>query len=741
MAQNVTDTDHMQSIPLPPVGEWAHVDVAPSQHPAARPFAPPFVDAKPTLYIPVKRKQDRDTFPQLEIQIRLGVAHNQEPAPLGLSPLEEINWQVHHNLSVPPWVGAKVNVTVRNMWGLTNQLTYASTSISGTLDDRLVCQIRVPAATVKQWLDPSQALGARVNKNLLDFHYEIPSIQVDGKPVSGQSVNRVYLYRRKVMVFLPGVFASEFEVAVGKDKVAAFPDFVKDKSNLWFLEKVGLAKEQMEQLIWDAKVSHQKVGLLECDAQGKPLLEAVKPMLLRLGPKILPGMQVADFFNQCHEARNSRLVAPVPEDFLLFELRVFCYDWRGDLTTTAKQMVKRLKEDQARLPDDTDDKFAIIGHSTGGVLIRRMLGEGEASSLISHVFFVNVPFRGAPKALGVILTGCDPPGGDPMIPLIDPPSLVSIATTEPIVYHLAPSASFPSSVIQVPGGCENDREKEKAKLLEVAVQCGMWIQRAVVVPEQADDRVKLGLGAAQWADYWDRLGDWSHARIAFLKWNVDECAALDQAQLKPLESDPVLKSQGEARKPIGWNTVLAEAAREFHAASEAAAGKDGWAPKTYIFYSTGSDTTQQIRVEKVRDHLCYNLVALIEPNPVSSLPDGTARPSKPSVRSEGVEYEQWLEENGKLYKRFWKLYAVRDKNGDGTVPLCSQLGFGGPAHVFRPLPGGPEHANAPNTPWLWRRILDVLLEYDVTRFLVPAGEVNTTTGVELKRQPKTPEFP
>ncbi len=43
--------------------------------------------------------------------------------------------------------------------------------------------------------------------------------------------------------------------------------------------------------------------------------------------------------------------------------------------------------------------------------MNRALGEPGMQARVSHAFFINVPFLGAPKALSVILTGQDPPGG------------------------------------------------------------------------------------------------------------------------------------------------------------------------------------------------------------------------------------------------------------------------------------------------------------------------------------------
>jgi len=732
MAQNVTDTEHLKKIPLAPVGAWTETTIRRSSDPEATAFEPPFFDSKPVLYMPVKRRQGVDTFPPLMIRIQI---------------LEE---QERFNVEVPAWTGATVNVTVRNIWG--GVMVTPETLLSGKLNKALECYISVSPDTVKQWLDPVQGpFGSRVNENLLEFKFEIPAIPKDGAPLGAFSINRVYLYRRKTIVFLPGLFASEFAVKIGNNKVAAFPNFFVDKEGMGTIEGMIVDYQQFKTMIGEAVISGQHVGLLECDSQGEPLLKSDKPMLLRVGP--VGGIQVEDFYNRCHAAVHDRpafTAVGFPDGFRLFELQMFCYDWRGDLTQTVKDLIDNPKKPKSSLKHlqanlrkrpDTDDQVAIMGHSTGGVLIRRLLGESAAPSLISHAFFIDAPLRGAPKALGVALTGCDPPGGGPMIPFIDEKSMVSIAVTEPIVYHLSPSSKFPKAVIstpEYPKGCGDDRETEKSSLLDSAANRAMYAPRYAVDPAKASDRTKLGALADRWAEFWDDLAAWYHSRPAFQKGLIPSAfAQFESSQMDPLFSDPVLSEQYNSRTVQKWSAYLAGRAKAFHEASEAVAAKGDWASKAYIFYSTGSLTTQVIKIESAGERRCWSVVDLISPNNSSTLGDGTARVSAPrkgsrknanDEKEHWVEYEQWVVDGDNMYKRFWKLSAIQDRDGDGTVPLCSQIGFGGPVKVFKPLPGAPEHVPAPNSQWLWNRVVDVLWGYDVTKHLVPAGEIDTTKG-------------
>jgi hypothetical protein len=275
----------------------------------------------------------------------------------------------------------------------------------------------------------------------------------------------------------------------------------------------------------------------------------------------------------------------------------------------------------------------------------------------------------------------------------------------------------------------------------------MYAPRYAVDPDKASNRTRLGAFADQWANYWDGLADFYRARPAFEKGLIPSAVAqLDSNQLDPAVSDPILSEQYQFRSPQKWSSFLAEKAKDFHETSENVAASGAWASKAYIFYSTGTATTQAIRIEKIREVRCWSVVGLIQPNLSSTLGDGTARPSAPkncagqNADGEGenwVEYEQWVVEGESMYKRFWKLSAIRDKDGDGTVPLCSQLGFGGPANVFKPLPGAPAHVPAPNSQWLWNRVIEVLLGYDVTQHLVPAGDVNLTKGIVAPQEEST----
>ncbi|MDP3000154.1 MAG: hypothetical protein Q8N47_21905, partial [Bryobacterales bacterium] len=292
------------------------------------------------------------------------------------------------NFDVPAYAGQKVNFTVFNVWPGDAAMSIAP--LSGALDQFLKdCEVTVDPKTVERWLDPKGLFKARFNENLFDFNWETPNIRVDGKALSGSSVNRAYLYRKKTIVFLPGVFGSEIDVDVGGRSVDAFPNFLRDDPtpavDIMFTGPVGAARTA-----YDA--ANQSVAILECDSAGMPLVEARDPS--KLLHVLWIGYDTADCFQ---EAQRKRLGDIPPHDVLLHELRPWAYDWRLDLASTAQALMTRIKElVECTLSKraDTDDQVAVAGHSTGGVIIRYMLGLGGAEACISHAFFMNVPFRG-----------------------------------------------------------------------------------------------------------------------------------------------------------------------------------------------------------------------------------------------------------------------------------------------------------------------------------------------------------
>jgi lecithin:cholesterol acyltransferase len=720
MAISFSDTKFQERFKLVASANWQPVDVFPVGDPKVTDFSPPGTDLKPVLYIPVKRRGGADTFPQLRIHVKLLEAELRT-----------------RNFDIPKLVGAEVKFDLANFFAPFSGNSFHISLPSSHLDSELKCDVTISAADVKKFLDPDGPMKARLNENLLQFVVEISAVQVDGLPLQGISENRVYLYRKKSIVFLPGVFGTQFQVdqsEPGKKKQAdAFPNFLEDDALARIMDSGVLS-------ILKSTVN-QRVGVLECDNQGDPILPAFKPKLLRFGGFVY------DTFTKLHDARHRKLT-PVPDDFLVYDLRLFAYDWRLDLTQCAKEMMDRLRQLQGELRsrEDTDDQVAVAGHSTGGVIIRKMLGEPGAESLVSHAFFLNVPFRGAPKALGVILTGCDPPDGNfshRMIPFIQPKSLVYLCPCAPIVYHLAPSFAFPTPVAEIPGGIPpfdpnknlpaEIREREKVALIIAAEDRDIYFARGLAsIPPNALSSVRpeLASGADAWSKLLDDFNIHRRGQAAYDKLGGAPAQKFndfldDEAQSRGLGFQRFRRSGFDTG---GLVPSFLDRAKAFHKSSEEIAKSGKWKDKAFIFYSKGHDTTMRVVIKSEGSQDCQNnVVALIRPsNTIDDLTSGRAHPPEPSGSDGVLHVEQWDGSNG-LFKRFWSVSRVTG-DGDGTVPLPSLLGFGGPAKVFKALPGNPEHVPAPNSDFLWDRVMELLEGFDVSSFFQNA---DTTQGLEL----------
>ena len=86
-----------------------------------------------------------------------------------------------------------------------------------------------------------------------------------------------------------------------------------------------------------------------------------------------------------------------------------------------------------------DGKVALAGHSTGGLIARAALSGSNGAFFkdkVSNAFFIDTPFRGAPKSYYVYLTG------DMVAPLIRPAVMQDLSVDMPIVYYLAPTAAY-----------------------------------------------------------------------------------------------------------------------------------------------------------------------------------------------------------------------------------------------------------------------------------------------------------
>lgn len=681
------------------VAEWSFGGVARSVDPNATAFGPkPWklpqgiirrqpVDGesddarKGVWYLPVPRINGTATYPSLSVLISLRKKDRGD------------------SVRVPDWGGTDVEVSVSNLFRLTADGKARTIFLKGTLDQTLKCQIDIPASDVESWFQPNAPLGVTVNDNLIDFQFKLKGVQeMNGDPVQGQARTRVFLYCRRAIVFLPGLFGSQLQFKTNDGEVHGYPDF-------WNEQLLNMRPANPLATIPDF---FQKADVLECDDHGVPLVPCAKPTLLMLRPFGWFGLDrdVIHPFQSVHDARMS-LYPKVPEGFLLFTLIIHPYDWRADLTDAAAELIKRLFELQIKLQQegDNDDQMTVVGHSTGGVVIRRALapiGAGDLSPgvdpavknatlfpsdrLIKFACFLSVPFSGAPKAGAVLMTGQQEPFGGPMIPFILPKSLIHVSLSMPVVYHLHTSAHYPHRPLTSPSrppGAPHDNEADKAAFVKDAIAAGLYpapFQVKASITDK-DKRLALALGAEKW----HQLSTDYFLRTSGL---VAVFSLLDPSKQDAwLKSEAVsrgLSDQYAARAKGGWNAYLAARAKAFHEKSHVAV-TGVWKERACIVWGTCAHgaTLRQLNLSKGKvetfpskkdyfDRIFYMTggmsPTLFETPASPSLSDHDGYAGGEAVIA------TFRPEGEKLTRTEWHLEWVSQYNaGDTTVPSDSQL--------------------------------------------------------------------
>jgi len=255
-------------------------------------------------------------------------------------------------------------------------------------------------------------------------------------------------------------------------------------------------------------------------------------------------------------------------------------------------------------------------------------------------------------------------------------------------------------------------------------------------------REELVTEADRWAALWNR--HLVRMRAADLGGAVE--AKLSAALQEDIQAGGFKVSPTHRALELGWNDDLAEAARAFHQKSEEAAEKGEWKDKAFIFYSLALDPTTLGVEAQLLGSESHDAVGALPgaagkslDEILESVGDGSLVPPPEQPFPEIQLYEHWRKEGSRYSRDRYKLVTVTGRlYGDGTVPIGSLLGFGGVATVFKKLllddwperrsqigsdssgntlridPNairpfqGPGHVQAPNHPWLWERIIDVL---------------------------------
>jgi hypothetical protein len=289
------------------------------------------------------------------------------------------------------------------------------------------------------------ALNTAVNTNIIEAKVTIAG---GGRTLTANSINLVHLMSQKVVLFIPGVAGSEITVQ----------QFPKELSFPAWSVGFPFTVNEFERLNCDrngvpvAGGQSIKVGLLEKFAA----IKITDPLTVNVS---VYNVRNRNDMNQ--PSQHPLLLKRDGTALLHYQVIAWPYDWRLRLETAVEFLLgntpfgasvgaplpsisKVLSDQKASMPL-LDDKIAMAGHSTGGVILRGLLSRPEAANLVSKAFFMNVPFFGAPKAYFVYLTG-------DFLPFIANDLLQRMAPNLPIVYYLAPTEKYPDDVALLTSG-------------------------------------------------------------------------------------------------------------------------------------------------------------------------------------------------------------------------------------------------------------------------------------------------
>lgn len=300
-------------------------------------------------------------------------------------------------------------------------------------------------------------------------------LDYDGSTVEATTSNVLHILRQKLILFIPGVCGSEIWVA----------DHPNDKAFLAMsLERNPLGSQPARWLV--------------CNLNGDPApgSEAVQLDLLR---EYSIGLKLQTVYDVEHRAATTQGLTLTRSDGLkvpYFWVQPWAYDWRLRLEGAVARLaglaaqgsgptrppysappslarvIAEAKKDHPFL----DEKVALVGHSTGGLITKGFLTRPEsaaaAAKYVDHAYFVDTPFWGAPKVYYVYLTG------DDMVPVIANDRLRHLAPNFPIVYYLAPTEQYPDIVAfaQAP----SDRVTDTVRRFE-GQKCGGFMGKLVAM--------------------------------------------------------------------------------------------------------------------------------------------------------------------------------------------------------------------------------------------------------------------
>jgi hypothetical protein len=368
------------------------------------------------------------------------------------------------------------DIEIRNLIGPTTQGVHLRPPFSEVSfeADRGVTRIVFDAGKVLA------AVPAVININALKATVETHPVTLK-HTFRYESSNLLHIFRQKLILFLPGVCGSVIWVrpnGLGGEEVEAYP---RMSTGSVPVDPDSFFRQYLTLLASDADgepcrgCEATKIDLFRSYGVGSGATIDVVPVISSLTrnlPKLPPlNLDLNDTLVYDVERRQAvrdpkfhpRLLNAVGEPVPYYILQIWPYDWRGRLERQVDILMGQgggvqVDPPYARPPSLAhilemkkktypflDDKIAVVGHSTGGVILRGLLIRPGIEHIVDKAFFINVPHWGAPKAYFVYLTG------DMGIPFLGKSQMQLLAPNMPILYYLAPSLAYPDPVAKIDG--------------------------------------------------------------------------------------------------------------------------------------------------------------------------------------------------------------------------------------------------------------------------------------------------
>ncbi len=400
--------------------------------------------------------------------------------------------------------------------------------------------------------------------------------------------------QRNPVILIPGILGSNLiERSTGRVVWGAFkgnyarPGDPEDLRLIAHPMLSGVSRNDQLQLLRDDVVQNGALDTIKLSFLGLPLG-------VRAYVNILGALGVGGFRDQ--QLGLAGVIDYGSDHFTCFQ---FAYDWRRDLSETARELHEFIVEREAYVRAEyekrglpTDElKFDIVAHSMGGLVLRYYLRYGPAllpedgslpelnwagTQYVDRAVLVGTPNAGAIGAFHELVEGVD---FGPFLPNYPGPLL----STMPAVYQLLPRTRHgawkdieddPRDVEtwkRMGWGLLDPRQEETlAKLLPLATPSQRQViayahtqkcleraeqfQRALDIPAKPPSGVELILAAGDAKDTPARAYIGDQGRIAGFDWEPGDGVVLRSSALMDERLDGAW--QARLRSPIHWSQVM-----------------------------------------------------------------------------------------------------------------------------------------------------------------------------------------